>query len=425
MTPMQSTKRFVWLVLCIQCCNRVVHSALVSQQQGAYRSRSLFKPGYYPSHSNLLSDGHSCKEKRQRSSRRLEFFNFHAYTATGGAMEESGSSKRRSRTRTRSLRFVNDFSAGFQHIHSNYLEIFWTYSFSKAMKYLLPLCFLLVSCHYLSPDLGFFLSQSLDQTIETTFWITSWVGRILLLPLDAFGAAIKALPAIIVPMLDYMPPSVVVSLVSPVLFIYNMIHSLQSWFLLSTLAISVWRPILEEIQYRLFVTKIVGEERLGRSFGMAKSSMVEPMVLTLETINTTDTTDSNSTSMDSLSRSSLLSSFLFASTRLGWLCTSPDNVTPSPYAWTVGFSQSIFRLFSINGMSEIRPILQAGLTFLAMHQAVTTFLLSINIYAPFYKERGIFASIGAHIAWTTGIITIPFRLMRRLYIRVRFKKTTA
>lgn len=408
-----SAKKLLWLVLCGNYCLRTAYSALITPKRGAVRVSSRFSNHYRYSD---IHEGHSCRTVlRGFTAKGVHPCRIHASTTASAVLEESGNPNNR-------LHFVHDFAAGFQHISSNYLEIFWTYSFSKTMTYLLPVCFLLAACRIYSPELGFFLSQSLEQMLGAIFWITSWVGRILLLPLAAGAAVLNALPAIIVPLLEYMPPWVVVTFVSPILYIHNTLHSLRSWFLLSTLAISVWRPILEEIQYRFLVTKIVGEERLGQSFGVAKSSMVEPLVLLEESPVTNQSTNTTSMS-NSMSRSALLSSFLFAATRLGWLCTSPDNLSPSPYAWTVGFCQSVLGHLSSNAMSELRPLLHSGLTFLALHQSITTFLLSINIYVPFYNERGIFASIGAHVAWTTGIITIPFRMARRLYLRFRNAKS--
>jgi hypothetical protein len=401
-----STKKVFCLVLCALYCHRVAHSALVVPNEGAVRGGHFVRTRYRLSY---LSDNHLPRTMLQRSTKKKAYpCKFHASTTAAAAvLEESGNSKNR-------FQFLTDFAVGFQHINSNYLEIFWTYSFTKTMSYLLPIYFLLVACRFLSPDLGFFLSQSLDQMIGSIFWISSWVGRILLLPLAAFVAVVKALPAIIVPILEYMPPWVVVNFVSPILYIHKTMNSLRSSWFLSTLAVAVWRPILEEFQYRFLVTKIIGEESLGQSYGLAKSSMVEPLVV-LETTNSTTNNTATTTTSNPLSRSFLLSSFLLAATRLGWLCTSPDNVSPSPYAWTVGFCQSALAHLSSNAMSELRPMLQSGLTFLALHQSITTFLVSINIYDPIYKERGIFASMGAHIAWTTGIITIPFRMAKRLF----------
>jgi hypothetical protein len=122
-----------------------------------------------------------------------------------------------------------------------------------------------------------------------------------------------------------------------------------------------------------------------------------------------------------LSQRFLLSSFLFAATRLGWSCARPDDVlTPSPYAWTVGFCQSVLaHVFSSRALSELRPLLQRALIFLALHQAISTYFISIKIYVPFYKERGLCASIGAHLAWTIGKLTLPFRLSKRLYLMIR------
>ena len=128
------------------------------------------------------------------------------------------------------------------------------------------------------------------------------------------------------------------------------------------------------------------------------------------------------------SRRLLLSSVAFALTRLGWLCSSPATVdlthpflqtAQSPYSWTVAFIQSAMAHFSSRALSEISPIIQRLLLILAIQQTVSTFLVTWYVFVPLYLERGILASIGAHIAWTIGKATWAIRLLWRLITRMK------
>ena len=161
------------------------------------------------------------------------------------------------------------------------------------------------------------------------------------------------------------------------------------------------------------MNKIIGEERLGTSstLGIEKAKQ-DDETPTLVKVSSEQSTTSNERLL--LSRSYLVSTFLFAATRLGWLCAHPDDVTrPTPYSWTVGFMQSILALFSTNVLSDLRPRFQMCLTIFALHQCISTYLVGLHIFVPFYKTGGLPASIGAHLAWTLGKITIPFRATRR------------
>ena len=178
---------------------------------------------------------------------------------------------------------------------------------------------------------------------------------------------------------------------------------------------------MEEFQFRFLMNKVIGEERLGKSSILAikKAGNGEPPSLVKLSQNSDDVKyQSENQNFTSLSRSYLLSSFLFAVTRLGWLGARPDDVThPSPYSWTVGFIQSIMAHFSSYALSDLRPRLQMALTIFALHQFISTLLVCLCVFIPFYERGGLAASMGAHLAWTIGKISIPFRFARRLLLQ--------
>ena len=98
-----------------------------------------------------------------------------------------------------------------------------------------------------------------------------------------------------------------------------------------------------------------------------------------------------------------LSSFLIATCHLNWLRV------PDSYFFS-GFLKSILSLLSDLSPSELQPILSTIFLALALHQALVTYLVSLNVFTPIYKDRGIVAAMGAHVMWSVGIIILPFRI---------------
>ena len=196
----------------------------------------------------------------------------------------------------------------------------------------------------------------------------------------------------------------------------------NSSFLFSTLSVAVWRPLLEEMQYRFLLNSALGDKGLRRWFGRSKSNSSESAAIDL--IMENNGLSVSESAQNSISKTCLWTSFLFALTRFGWLCSSFDDGTTSPYSWTVGFSLSLLGHLSSIPLSEVRSMLKVAFSMLALHQAVTTFLVAVNIYQPVYNKHGLMGSIGSHVAWTTGIPTIPFRLAKKLYDGTKKRSNT-
>jgi hypothetical protein len=273
---------------------------------------------------------------------------------------------------------------------------------------------------------------------------------------------VESFPAMLITLVEHLPNYIAIHMVQTILSIQEMISSITLGarrniiisFISSMFTLVVWRPAVEEWEYRsilnklLFAPRIVQQNIIPRSeFSSKKSTttttMVQPVSLSPSTTTTDDSSSqikndtnhqlSSSSSSSSTNPSSrgiisrvppvnesnrvLLGSILFATTRLGWLSTDPvsSDFSSSPYSWTIGFLQSILSHFSSQVLPEIRPGLRIWIMLLAIHQTVSTFLVAQYVFATVYRERGLAASVGSHVAWTAGKGTIPFRIIYRFY----------
>mmetsp|Transcript_36288 Transcript_36288/g.87482 ORF Transcript_36288/g.87482 Transcript_36288/m.87482 type:complete len:162 (+) Transcript_36288:155-640(+) len=122
----------------------------------------------------------------------------------------------------------------------------------------------------------------------------------------------------------------------------------------------------------------------------------------------------------------LLGSLLYATTRLCWLsCVDPTTLFSttghhhhhSTYSWTVGFIESIMRHLSPSVLTsaQVAPKVQIWVMLLAIYESVSTFLVAQKVFAVLYRKRGLAASVGAHCSWTINKITLPVRIVRKVY----------
>jgi hypothetical protein len=250
-------------------------------------------------------------------------------------------------------------------------------------------------------------------------------------------------PALVVPILDHLPSKVAIQVVKILLDVHSGMNYLAQTTALTGATVLLWRPIVEEIQYRYLLGNVLGQGRTGQNTlvneepdhlvhfipvdGSDALVDCEPPESPLVSNSTLPMLELSIAKGTVASRRLLLSSIAFALTRLGWLCSSPTTVdlanpflqtAKSPYSWTVAFMQSVMAHFSSRALSEISPLIQRLLLVLAIQQTMSTFLVTWYVFVPLYLERGILASIGAHIAWTIGKATWPIRLLWRLITRI-------
>jgi len=211
-------------------------------------------------------------------------------------------------------------------------------------------------------------------------------------------------------------------------------------FLSSLAAILIWRPAVEEWQYRSVLNKVSfgvprwmlarGKElspntaavlrKIKNDFNGIVNKSAAKVVEELESESTTTNSTQSTAEEDiddlapflpDLSTRILTGSILFATTRLGWLSVDPGDsvaLSNSPYGFTIGFLSSIGSLFASGG--SVSNDLRILILLLAIHQTISTFYIAQYVFAGIYKRKGLLASIGAHVSWTVGKGTIPFRL---------------
>ena len=346
-----------------------------------------------------------------------------------------GYSEEQKKQRSYFRRTWTDFSYGADFVHSQYLSLFWKYNFQRPFPLLLPFAMLLVGSQVAALDIGTMVFDFFKHICTAIFVVASTLGGFLQLPFDAIGLVITLVLALVIPMFDYLPAKIALALVKILLALHSALNVLMQWTFLPSIAVVFWRPMIEEIQYRYLLANLLGVGRRNTNIqvsGDFKSPTMVKMITSDvrsggdKTFEGASTKTSNGGKMDkkqSGSRRLLFSSIAFASTRLGWFCSHPETVAlpysflqtaASPYIWTVAFVQSAIAHFSSHVHSELSPFLQRGLMVLAIQQVIATFFVTWNVFLPLYQERGIAASIGAHMAWTFGKMTWPIRLLLRL-----------
>jgi hypothetical protein len=340
---------------------------------------------------------------------------------------------------------VSDFWYGANYVHYRYLELFWEYNFVRPfLPWMLPLVVVLTGSHAVSADIGSITFDLLRYACTTVFLVSGVLGGILQLPFDALRWVLSLTPALVVPLLSHLPTHLAIQLVQVLLDLHSSLNFVGQMTVSTGVAVLLWRPLLEEIQYRYLLGIFLGKgprktlHSKGNQNWDDSSTMVRHLRVdgTYDDMPHTETQtydDANADSVSSPLRTSssrrlFLSTVAFAATRLGWLCASPGSIdlsypfiqaATSPYAWTVAFVQSATAHFSSLVLSELSPFLQRSLLLLAVQQTLSTFFVTWHVFVPLYEERGIAASLGAHIAWTFGMMTWPMRLIRKAMSRIR------
>ncbi|KAG7348001.1 hypothetical protein IV203_016706 [Nitzschia inconspicua] len=341
---------------------------------------------------------------------------------------------------------VSNFSYGVDFVNSQYLFILWKYSIVRSITFTLPFGLLLWGTRfYAAPHLAQNMYALLYYPLYSLWAGSSIVARILQMPLEVSRWILSMFPALLLTSVEYLPNVLAVPMVQAVLavrdilmwiavaFTSNQLTSLLS----SAVAILVWRPAVEEWEYRSILNKLLFapneiRSRVRKIPVSSTVSMVEYIPVEGGNVTSNQGIASDgilSTTPDKShikrrvvlpaaneSNRILLGSILFATTRLGWLAWDPTSGDySSPYSWTIGFLQSIMAHFSSQVLPEVRPSLKIWILLLAIHQTVSTFLVAQNVLAKVYRERGLVAAIGAHMTWTISKGTIPFRIIWRLW----------
>jgi hypothetical protein len=365
--------------------------------------------------------------------------------------------------------WIREFLYGAEYVHSRYLSLLWRYSIVKSLAITVPLAVLLWGSHFYSTTFGAAVYTFVFRILHAILSVSSGVARLLHLPLAFMKWTLTAVPGMIIAFLEYLPNFVAVHLVKALLFAKDTIstaatvggvipqqHEILA-FLCSVLAVLVWRPAVEEWQYRSILNKFMfapgAIQRLSGTVTSRNnpigqtSALVEFIPLTgpeqqqhqrippppdddvsmtaQEDVSGRSDDDSNAGAvrksdlpLPTESTRMLVGSLLFAATRLGWLSTDPagGDLYASPYGRTIGFLQSVLTHFSSHVMVEVRPSLRIWILLLAVHQAASSFLVAQHVFAHLYRQRGLAASVGAHVAWTVSKGTVGFRLLWRLWL---------
>lgn len=407
----------------------------------------------------LATPDFSMLGTRRKLATRHSDLNVQPEMSGSGAINDKPAGRSKLRT---AFSWTEDFLFGVNYVHSRYLSILWRYSIVQSLAITLPFAILLWASQLYSATLASQSYTILYRILYSILEVSLWVARLLQLPLEFMKWTLTSMPTILISLLEYLPNFMAIRLVKALLFVQDRIASTTvvftrnqyAAFLSSALAVLVWRPAVEEWQYRSILNKFflapdiiqklpetikstaltlrspLRDNTAAPSFTMVEfiplTSVQKPddEGVTTERKETVDGDDGTVTVRKSVlpslseSRRILLGSLLFATTRLGWLSADcpGDDLYASPYGWTIGFLQSIRTHFSSQVLLEVRPSIRIWILLLAIHQAVSTFLVAQHVLANLYRERGLAASVGGHIAWTVGKGTIGFRFLWRLLI---------
>lgn len=333
-----------------------------------------------------------------------------------------------------------NFAYGANYVHKRHLHLFWEYNFKRTAPWMALTSFFLIASQYASPDVGTMVFDVMKYALTGVLMLSGAIGTMLQLPFRALGILVDYLPKFVIPLLDYAPNKIAFPFVKLMLFLRNEPHRFGQTVLYNALAAFLWRPMMEEVQYRYIFEKLISVRR-PRWF--SKGNITTTTNETGSAVGIAHPLDLNTTAVAGLlsvpnsattllppnttSHRMILSTFAFATTRLGWFCAHVDRIdlpilflqfATSPYCWTVGFIESVTTHLSSLVQSELSPFLQRGLMLLALQQAISTFFVTWFVYSPLYKERGLAASIGAHVVWTVGTMTWPIRLLWKLGMQI-------
>lgn len=315
----------------------------------------------------------------------------------------------------RRLEFWSQFSFGVEHVQSHFFEFFWKYTVVRSLTVVVPIITLLSIIQVLAPSAGASLSSALVQFMSAVYFVVIQLSRVLGVPLDALAWVGQSVLTLIVISLDFLPYSTAMSIVMAMLYLSNKLRMLSETAVAIVANFLLWNPMVEEFEYRFLIDTIFTNSRRKKAVDNTNKPRTTVEFIPIST-NTTSSLEKavdpviEASSDDSIKnvdrrpmRWIVISNLLFATTRLYWL--SADTYSMA------GFLQSTVAHFSDYSLSELRPFLEKMFLAIALHQSVTAYFLSRNVFAPLYQEGGLAASMGGHVAWTVGLVTLPLRLV--------------
>ena len=321
----------------------------------------------------------------------------------------------------RRLEFWSKFLFGVEHVEFHFLEFFWKYSVVRSLTVVAPIITLLSIIQLLSPSAGASLSSSLVQYLSSVYFVVLQLSRVLGVPLDALAWVGQSMLTSMVVCLDYLPYSTAMSILMAMLYLSNKVQMLSETAVAIVVNFLVLSPMVEEFEYRFLIDTIFTNSRRKKAILENKNKptttttvefktmSADPSKSSLEKADDDPVIESSTDSIDNVvadrrpMRWIVISNLLFATSRLYWLSANTYSMA--------GFLQSAIARFSGNSLSELRPFLEKLFLAIAMHQSVTAYFLSRNVFAPLYQENGLAASMGGHVAWTVGLATLPLRLI--------------
>jgi hypothetical protein len=385
-----SSPPFVEVQACRVLNKKVTTHQLSWQQQHRLTPQVASSPvnrGRYPGESCLLQHGVS------------------AIVANAGESPPAGRPKR--------LEFWSKFWFGVEHVQSHFFEFFWKYSVVRSLTVVAPIITLLSITQVLAPSAGASLSKALVQFLSAVYFVVVQLSLVLGVPLDALKWIGKSILTSFVISLDYLPYSIAMSIVTAMLYLSTKVRMLSETAVVIVANFLFWNPVVEEFEFRFLIDTVFTNSRRKKSAdnkNMPTTTAVEFIPLSADTSSSADPVVVESSSDSSINvldrhprRWIIISNLLFATSRLYWL--SADTYSMA------GFLQSAVAHFSGNSLSELRPFLEKMFLAIALHQSVTAYFLSRNVFSPLYQEGGLAASMGGHVAWTVGLVTLPLRLV--------------
>jgi membrane protease YdiL (CAAX protease family) len=297
-----------------------------------------------------------------------------------------------------------DFKFGVLHVHTNYLDLLW-YIYLRVVVVTSTLVLTQGLAYSISPLVG---KWAVRSTLRTLFALANF-EMVLVLPWIVFLAvvlrAMLSLPTRLALLLMMIPNKQTNGLAlrgtTAVAQLKSRIHQMlrdteeklsENATLMPMLVGLSQRTVLKSIILIVVIAPIVEELKYRYLFNYMKGKLAQIIRFPDRDAST-------------LKASTALGSFIFA-------CAHISNwVSPN-----------------MNAAMVVDTNINAAILvcFAATVQFISSFFISQRVLFPVYEERGLAASIGAHVSWNALILTrnvhLPVRLWARAWKRLRRRK---